>query len=159
MLEAASEYIAVDSPAAAHQLAVDVVAGAESLSDFSERGRIVPELSEANPNTENCSLAPTGSCTSSMTNMLLSWLSYTGHAIFARGGNGSGYRDAPTKTHKIAPPDCSGGAEGGGGGTTESAELLFAPALPLLELRTLLGRENVEECCVLLLFGSLELWT
>jgi plasmid stabilization system protein ParE len=49
MLEAASEYIALDSQVAAQQLAVNVVAAAESLSDFSERGRIVPELKSSEP--------------------------------------------------------------------------------------------------------------
>lgn len=47
MLEEAVEYIAVDSPAAAHKLAVAVVAAAESLSELSERGRVVPELNDS----------------------------------------------------------------------------------------------------------------
>jgi plasmid stabilization system protein ParE len=41
------EYIARDSPAAARQLAANVVAAAESLADLSERGRTVPELNDA----------------------------------------------------------------------------------------------------------------
>jgi plasmid stabilization system protein ParE len=49
MLEDASEYIALDSLVAAHQLAADVVAAAESLSGFSERGRVVPELRRSEP--------------------------------------------------------------------------------------------------------------
>jgi Plasmid stabilisation system protein. len=47
MLEEAVEYVAMDSPAAAHRLAVAVVTAAESLSELSERGRIVPEVSDS----------------------------------------------------------------------------------------------------------------
>jgi toxin ParE1/3/4 len=44
LLTEAAEHIAMDSPAAAHKLTVDVVNAAESLSELSERGRVVPEL-------------------------------------------------------------------------------------------------------------------
>jgi plasmid stabilization system protein ParE len=44
MIEDATEYVALDSPAAAQRFAADIVNAAESLSEFSERGRIVPEL-------------------------------------------------------------------------------------------------------------------
>jgi plasmid stabilization system protein ParE len=46
MLEEAVEYIALASPAAAHRLAMAVVAAADSLSELSERGRSVPELDD-----------------------------------------------------------------------------------------------------------------
>lgn len=47
MLEEAAEYIGIDSPPAAHRLAVSIVDAAESLADLSERGRIVPELHDS----------------------------------------------------------------------------------------------------------------
>jgi plasmid stabilization system protein ParE len=46
MLEEAVEYIANDSPEAARKLAKAVVDAAESLSELSERGRIVPEVGD-----------------------------------------------------------------------------------------------------------------
>jgi toxin ParE1/3/4 len=46
MIEDAAKYIARDSPAAARRLAVNAVDAAESLSDLSERGRVVPELND-----------------------------------------------------------------------------------------------------------------
>jgi toxin ParE1/3/4 len=46
LLEDAADYIAEDSPAAAQRLVVAVIEAAESLADFSERGRWVPELND-----------------------------------------------------------------------------------------------------------------
>jgi toxin ParE1/3/4 len=46
MIEDAAKYIALDSPAAARRLAADAVRAGESLSELSERGRVVPELND-----------------------------------------------------------------------------------------------------------------
>ena len=46
MIEDAAKYIALDSPAAARRLAADAVRSGESLSELSERGRVVPELND-----------------------------------------------------------------------------------------------------------------
>ena len=43
-LDEALKYIAADSPAAAEKVLEVVLAAAESLSVFSERGRVVPEV-------------------------------------------------------------------------------------------------------------------
>ena len=43
-LDAILQYIAADSPPAAGKVLAVILAAAESLSEFSERGRIVPEL-------------------------------------------------------------------------------------------------------------------
>ena len=45
-LDDALAYIAVDSPAAAERLLVSILDAAASLSELTERGRIVPELEE-----------------------------------------------------------------------------------------------------------------
>jgi len=47
LLEAA-DYIAKDSPSYASALTIQVEKTAESLSDFSERGRLVPEFRDPN---------------------------------------------------------------------------------------------------------------
>ena len=47
MIEDAAKYIARDSPAAGRRLAVNAVDAAESLSELSERGRVVPELNDS----------------------------------------------------------------------------------------------------------------
>jgi len=46
MIEDAAKYIALDSPAAARRLAADAVRAGESLSELSERGRVVPKLND-----------------------------------------------------------------------------------------------------------------
>lgn len=48
-LEAAADYIAKDSPMYARAFVADIKRAARSLADFSERGRIVPEI--AKPDT------------------------------------------------------------------------------------------------------------
>ena len=45
-LEEAVEYVAADSPQAAAAIVTQVLAAAASLTDLSDRGRIVPELAD-----------------------------------------------------------------------------------------------------------------
>lgn len=44
LLEEAANYVNMDSPSAARRLVADAIDAAESLAEFSNRGRIVPEL-------------------------------------------------------------------------------------------------------------------
>lgn len=47
LLEEAAAYVEERSPSAARQLVIDVVQAAESLAEYPERGRLIPELRDS----------------------------------------------------------------------------------------------------------------
>ena len=95
LLEEAANYVSIDSPSAARGLVAHAIDAAESLAEFSNRGRIVPELTKL---TYRELLVDQYRLVYRVEGeMWQSWHSSTALAIFAPGGSAAGKNVHPTR--------------------------------------------------------------